>query len=419
MGEVRNLADAKPREPGDNQPLKPPKGAVQGVAVLDSVVWVELQAFTHLAVHKNPTTEAAFQAELKVTADEMKKDPAFLADCKATIAIYADLKTHCETFDNDIKKGMVDLAHDIVHYETSASTIYDRLIELIRGFEANKSASFEGKLKSLIDVWSKAAPAGAEQLTQAGDIKERFKKYIARLAEEAKGYEQKAGVLLGKLERFQKDLEQDRSKLEANAKHYGERYGAESKEVTQLKEKKSSLANELVMAKDRERTDEIVLWTTPAYSFVPVLGWIAQPAVWIGVGIDLKLTRMKIRTLIEEAAAVEAKLGAKERFQALYTSLQTLTAGSADKIKTVMVHVGTVRGAWEAIAKDLQDLGKKLGRGQQDAKDEDWEFASLDLQAAKTSWRRVAAQADGFRRNAYAKEIKAGEEPMPEQKTGT
>ena len=96
-----------------------------GLTILARKEWLSLQAFCDMALYTNPTTEKAMRVLLKVPEGTPLRD-----DFAATMALYQNLKGYCDLFDKEIKPGTIDLASDIVHYNTSVQSTYARLIKL-------------------------------------------------------------------------------------------------------------------------------------------------------------------------------------------------------------------------------------------------------------------------------------------------
>lgn len=228
-----------------NDALKP--GDIkEGIGVLAREEWLQLQAFTQSAIYDNPTTDELMRVKMKLDAKAPLEQ-----DFKDTVKLYADLKTYCTTFDNEIKPGTLELASDIVQYERRVRVIYRNLIKLLVDYGIDGKVS-ELKLKELADEWKKDHPSSA-----ATTIKETFQDYIGKLKKEAETRSGKATALQGKLTGFHNDLKKSKSDFGAHYTNYETKYGTANTELDKVNKELEDLEEELKRARKKHHDETL------------------------------------------------------------------------------------------------------------------------------------------------------------------
>ncbi|MDT5271742.1 MAG: hypothetical protein QOH49_3928 [Acidobacteriota bacterium] len=377
-----------------NDALAADTGLKEGIAILAKAEWFQLQAFCDTAVYTNPTTEDSMRVGLK-----LPKDAALNQDFKDTLKLFVDLKGYCTTFQDEIKPGTVDLANDIVQYSRRAEVIYTKLIGLLADYQLDGKVN-EIKLKALVNDWGSDNPS-----EKGAAIQKDFKKYIERLKTEADARSTKAGALQTKLTTFRGNLKQSGADFSVHYADYQTKYGDAEKELLKLRGDLDDLNKELDDARKKERDETIVLGTSPLYLFIPIFGPFIMAGVLLGVGIDFGLLKEKIKNKIKEAEEQQKRADTKQTFFAAYTQAKDWTGKTAEDIKAVLPLVDKLKSAWDALSSDLKDLSVLMSSAQGESLNEEWDFASIDLQNGLKTWLDLKEQADQYRRFADCKKV--------------
>lgn len=377
-----------------NNTLAADGGLKEGLSILAKAEWFQLQAFCDTAVYTNPTTDDSMRAMLKLAnGAELNQD------FKHTLKLYVDLKGYCNTFQDEIKAGTVDLANDIVHYAKRVEVIYTRLMGLLVNYQVDGRVN-EIKLQALVNEWGSGNPS-----EQGAAIQEQFRGYIEKLKKEADDRSTKASGLQGKFKTFQSDLKQSGADFSANYASYLTKYGQAEKELTKLRGELGDLAKELEDARKKERDETIVLGTAPAYLLIPFFGPLIMAGVLLGVGIDFGLLREKIKAKIKKAEEEEKKANTAQTFFAAYTGAKHWTGKTADDIKTMLPLVEKLKSAWHNLSSDLNDLSEIMGSARGNALNNEWNFASADLETGLDTWRELSDDAKKYRLFSNCKKV--------------
>ncbi|MGA9771220.1 MAG: alpha-xenorhabdolysin family binary toxin subunit A [Blastocatellia bacterium] len=376
-----------------NETLSPGKDLKGGIAILAKEEWFKLQAFCDMAVAATtPSTEESMRVSLKLA-----KDAPLDQDFKETVKLYADLKGYCQTFTIEIKPDTVGLADDIVQYQRRADVIYGRLIGLLVDYSVDGEVS-EEKLRKLLEEWKSPNPSA-----DAASIRTNFQTYIERLKKEADERSKKAAALKAKLTTFQSDLKKSESDFKLHFADYTTKYGKVDVELKKLQADIADLQAQLDSARKKQADETIVLATAPLYMLIPFIGPFVMAGVLIGVGVDYGLLIEDLKGKVSQMEEKEKALGPKQTFFEAYKAAVGLTEKTANDIKEVLPLVDRLKTAWDAISSDLGDLSKVMLSARTLSLEEDWDFASIDLETAQKTWKDLKEQADQYRRFATVK----------------
>ena len=146
-----------------------------GIDLIGTDDWIALSAFFDSAIYDSPSTEAKMRAKLGMASG----DP-FPAEFDDTAKLYKTLEDLGHEFEDKIVNEVLACADDIVHYQTSADTVYSRLSDLIDRYDAGDDKDVQDKLDDLIKIWHAGAVSG-----RSGQIKTRFSSALETLIKEA------------------------------------------------------------------------------------------------------------------------------------------------------------------------------------------------------------------------------------------
>jgi hypothetical protein len=390
-----------------------------GLGILGSNEWYKLQAFVLQSKHRSPTTAAKMAHVLGIEAPPgdknwtPEKDKHWDPDYTKTTKDYFELANYCDDSDsgldvakrtgfwNVIKPGMIELADDIVSYQTTQDVIYTRLQEVIDNFDMdNNSPSVAEKLAELERRWNQQNPS-AESLT----IKKRLISAYTRLHREADERAKKAGKLEVLVTGFHNNLLSSQVKFEGDYNNYQSKYGTQGKAVTDLRRDRDLLQQELDQRRNKERDEIIALGTSPLYLILWPIGILIMAGVQIGVGVDLALLREKIKKLVGQVDDKNKELTTKEKFMTGYESMRTMTFETSNSINKVLPAIAQLKDGWHALAADLENIVRVLNKGGGgDSAIDDWFMAGTGLKTARRRWEDLADRADYFRKNATIRE---------------
>jgi hypothetical protein len=363
----------------------------EGLSVLSTDEWLNLSAFTDNAIYFNPSTEKMLRAAINLAPAE-KLAPEFLV----TIQKYARLAGYCQTFDGEILPGTREVAASVIQYARGVPRIYDALTAAIMASqEPGVNITFERALAELSKAWQSSHPS-----EPASAARKKFVTYIGLLKKDAELMAAKATALHSKLVTFRDNLKLSNAEFTADAGSYEKLFGALSPEVQHMKQQLELLQTELTNMRKQESDLVIVLETAPLYILlIPWFGPFILAGVLAGAGSALGAVRNKIWGKLQDAIAVNDKLGPKEKFMAQYKYGQESTARTAEQAKVAAKLVERIKDAWAAITLDLTDLNTRLlDSANQSALTQDWDVANIRLLTAKDTWHDLKVNAEQYLR---------------------
>ena len=367
------------------------KGLGEGLAVLSNDDWLNLSAFTDNAIYFYPSNEKMLRAAINLQDNE-KLPPEF----QVTIQKYERLKGYCETFDQQILPGTRKLATSIISYALNIPDVLDALIASITAWQGPAvNITLEQSLSQLSLQWQSLHPSPGAQVARKD-----FVKYIRILKEDAELMAGRAADLHTKLVKFHSNLKSSNAEFVADALKYERLFGRLSPEVQRMKQELDSLQKELDGMRKQESDLVIVLETAPLYILlIPWFGPFILAGVLTGAGTALGVVRNKIWGKLQEAIALNDKLGPKEKFMAQYKYGQESTDKTAKEAQSAAKLVEKIKNAWSDITDNLTDLDTRLlGSASQNSLTGEWDVAKLRLRTSRTSWNTLKTQAEQYLR---------------------
>jgi len=371
--------------------LDPNKGLGEGLAVLSNDDWLNLSAFTDNAIYFYPSNEKLLRAAINLQDNE-KLPPEF----EVTIQKYERLKGYCETFDKQILPGTRKLATSVISYALNIPDVCDALIASITAWQGPAvNITLEQSLSQLSLQWQSLHPSPAAQVARKD-----FVKYIRILKEDAQLMAGRATDLHTKLVKFHSDLKSSNAEFVADAMNYERLFGRLSPDVQRMKQELDSLQKELDGMRKQESDLVIVLETAPLYILlIPWFGPFILAGVLTGAGTALGVVRTKIWDKLQEAIAINDKLGPKEKFMAQYQYGQESTDKTAKEAKAAAKLVEKIKNAWSDITDNLTDLDTRLlNNASQNSLTGEWDVAKLRLRTSRSSWDILKTQAEQYLR---------------------
>jgi hypothetical protein len=365
------------------------KGLAEGLAVLSRDEWLDLSAFTDNSIYFFPSHEKMLRAAINLQ-DTEKLPPEF----EVTIQKYARLKGYCETFDKEILPGTRKLATSVISYAINIPDVCDALTAAITASQGPAvNITLESALAELSRQWQSLHPSPSAQVARKD-----FVKYIRILKDDAELMAGRATDLHTKLVKFHSDLKSSNAEFVADAMNYQKLFGRLSPEVLRMKQELDGLQKELDGMRKQESDLVIVLETAPLYILlIPWFGPFILAGVLTGAGTALGAVRQKIWAKLQEAIAINDKLGPKEKFLAQYQYGQESTDKTANEAKAAAKLVEKIKNAWSDITDNLTDLDTRLlGSANQNSLAGEWDVAKLRLATSRTSWSILKTQAEKY-----------------------
>lgn len=336
--------------------------------VMSSASWITLQSY--LAFVKNlPSTTAMLQTEMGTGA------PASMTDFDKLISLYVSMQTDGTNFTASTYPDIVNLASDIYNYGISIPTYYGGLQECINILK-NDPGNVQAQ-QNLIAVVDQLATNVAPYITKASKIKSDLATFVS-------------------------NMETDNNTLTAPISgyyaYYDNEYGADSAAVQQIVTELSDDHSALDDAQAKYKRDVIIASTSPAYLWIPVVGWIAAPIIAGVFGNEAVQDLKKISDMQTAINQLEAEKAADALLMQGLIFIKSHITTLSDEITSAVTIVEGIEGNWNAIAADLNNLSTQLQNN----------FTStlafllqLNFNLAIQEWTTLAGLADVYRENAF------------------
>jgi DNA repair exonuclease SbcCD ATPase subunit len=343
--------------------------------VLSGTGWYSLQRYISNVLIL-PTDESALRSYLGMRNAESIEP--FAPMLKA----YAEMRGHALWWKETVFPTSVNLADDIVHYNTQVEVYYS-------------------ELRDRLDVLRRN-PKNQE-------IKVECLEIIRELQDEATTFSSNAANVYQMIKEFSEQTAQDRDTLKQVDTDMEGLIGDLGKQTEELRQQIKETQTELERLNGQYEHEVVVAATTPTYAWVFPFGLIAAVVV-AGVYGD---RATKTKQLIEDAKQkIAAASGALERSIRL-DALLRLGNNSVDRIQELigpaLKVIQKIEGGWRAIAADFEKLGEIIESIEERTEQLDKLLAAkLQVNTAIATWAKIAEKADLYRVNAF---IEAPETP--------
>ncbi len=334
-----------------------------GPFILSKPEFVLVQTYVE-AGKRLPTTSDAFVTEVGVRKEDV-------GQFQGLIGAYGQIAGHCTYFSTTTFPMSVNLASDVVHYNTKVPIYY-------------------GALNPIIQAWN-------DGTMSPEDAQKKLSAILDNLKTAAQSYADDAGKVKADMIKFVEDSKSDQTALEANSADIRAKYAGD--QVTQnYMDQIANAQRQIQYWNDQYSYDVTVAATTPTYAWVFPFGTIAA-AVVAGVygkrATDALDEVHKYNDILAKAQGdLRIALNLNSDLHLADQSLQ----GILDKVKQALPVLEKIEGIWGAIADDLQNVLTAIARDIQQAPAI---IKDLGVAEAIQQWAQVAAIADTYRANAY------------------
>jgi Bacillus haemolytic enterotoxin (HBL) len=342
--------------------------------VLSSADWVKVQVYVEQGAAL-PTTMDDMQVWLGQTiTDDLKSDFNLLIDT------HTQVKEHCSNWKTRVYPQTVDLANSIVHYNTEVPDLYQALLDTLD--------IIKSKMRSK-DPGDKAALADAQA---------DFHDLLADRSEKARDFAKQADDAAKAVSDFVTETEDDKTKIETVQKDFNDKYGAESDEVKSLQEQLTEEQTILDDADAEYRHDVVVASTTPTYSWIIPAGLIAG-AVVAGVYGDRAVKALqRKRAAQDQINTIGGQITRDQNLMSIVGFGKTSISGLLDHLNAALPVLQKIKGIWNAIASDLDNLADLMTNDVEKAVPI---VEKIEIKGAIKSWDALSQKADKYRVNAY------------------
>jgi hypothetical protein len=347
---------------------------------LSKTEWVTIQTYVDDALVL-PTTEAEFRKSLGEGA------PKDLADFLKLIAAYKAINEHCMAWKSSAFPHTVALANTVYEYGTHKAPAYYPAI--LKEAEVLEKDPNNEPAKNALQV------------------------ILGKLETDAGSYATEAEAVTAEVQKFADATLKDKTELQGGPgveglmPYYAREYGEKSKVAQAIPQKIQELKRELEHAEAEYRHDVIVASTTPTYAWVPIAGWIAGGVVAGIYGHRAVEELRKVHALEAQIAELQAIERAEVSLMLAITAAERGMVAIAKALSEALPVIQKIQGVWAALAADVRAILKII--------DEDIAQApaiimGLGVEEAEKAWYNVALAADGYRKNAYVREVSAAGE---------
>lgn len=284
---------------------------------------------------------------------------------------FGKVKEHATFWDSTLYPKIVSVATDVVDYSRQAQSSIDGFLAAIELMKdpTQKAAALQG-----------------------------MKEMIADLITSATKNKTAADGVYSDLGTFSLTLATDVANGNTLYKHYADLIGTNSTEQESLRKRIEVLDIEITSLNEDYRRYCLIAETTPTYLVVPFVGWIAAAIVAGIYGDKAKKTCDQIEADEREKAAKKATLDEDAKEFTNLTAADSKLSDLVKKISAAQAAVDKYRGAWGAIAGDLQ---KNLDQLNSATPEHAFVFRYAQLGTLQKQWVALEKNADQFRLSAF------------------
>jgi hypothetical protein len=336
-----------------------------GAFVLNQPEWTAIQAYIYGALAV-PTDQASLQASLPSGAPS-----GGFEQFNDLLAVYKTLHDHCSFWNEHTLPDSVSCASDIVHYNEKVPIYYGALTKLLPKLEMDPPDPDAVKL---------------------------FNAIVTQLSNTAQGYSDHAANVKDAMTAFATQTRTDGGAVSCVHQKYVDKLGANGTTITALVAQINQSKSDLDAAEAEYRQDVIIAATSAAYAWIWPVGTIAAGIV---AGIYGKKATDALAHVSGLKAGIEVEENELHSDQILIADLTRINSGLGDisqKIEAALPALELMRGLWGAIADDLKNILTVIAGNISQAP---VIVKSLGIDEAIADWAKVAAEADGYRVNAY------------------
>jgi Bacillus haemolytic enterotoxin (HBL) len=315
------------------------------------------------------STLPASQEDMQVKLGISPKDAATFDDL---ILAYKGVATHCSYFKRTTFPMSVELAGDIVHYNTKVPIYYGALTPIINGW--NDGTLSPDLAKAKLDA------------------------ILKNLLSTAKGYATNATTVKEKMNQFVQETTQDQSNLAPVKKRYEDILDGEHGEIQTYRDMIENAKDQIHHWNEEYQKDVTIAATTATYAWIWPAGTIAAAVVAGVYGKRAQDALDNIHEFQDKLASSQTSLKKALTLQGDLTLADTSLTNILTELKVALPVLQQMEGIWGAIAKDLSDILQVID---QDIDQAPAIIKDLGVAEAIIDWEKVARIADSYRANAY------------------
>lgn len=355
-----------------------PKGMIYSLEgkekfVLDSADQLDLQRYV-LEGQELPADNDSLKAAYNLTDD-------MLEDFKDLLEAFQKIQGHCNVFYHGAYTQSVNLASDVVNFNTYAKSY-------LKGISQTAEAFNNGRITS--DYAESAVT-----------------KLISLLVEKLDEYTKKCDLVCQGIGQFLDDTRDDNVVINGSDgssglnKAYRDKYKLNANEITDLQTQIDEADRELDQATKEYNHDVIVAATTPTYVWVPVAGTIAAAVVAGIYGDKATKAYKKMKELRNQIRTAQDDLKKRISMSAGLVCVSKQLSELSGMIPQALSVIEGMKGNWSAMKNDLNTL---LSTVQNDITQLPMCIKEMGVDAAIEQWERIAGEADDYRKRAFITE---------------
>jgi hypothetical protein len=336
----------------------------KGPFVLARPEWLAVQCYVTSALNL-PTDQATLKASLP------GDPPGGMDQFNDLLTAYKTMHDRCSFWNSHTLPDSVSCASDIVHYNEKVPIYYGALTKLLPKLQLN--------------------PPDPTAVAQ-------FKAILDNLSADAKGYADHAASVKTAMTAFDTETKTDAAAIRTLHTTYQKKLGDQSPVIQQLSSQITQDKADMRSAYDEYNHDVIVAATSAAYAWVFPAGTIAAGIVAGIYGKKATDALARARGLSTAIDTLNTELRSAAILMSDLTRINVDLGDIGGKIDAAVPALDKMRGAWEGISSDLDNIrtviANDIGKAPAIIK-------SLGIDTAIADWAAVAAEADQYRVNAY------------------
>jgi hypothetical protein len=286
---------------------------------------------------------------------------------------YQRILPHVTQWKTKTFPATVELAADIVHYDSQVPVFYGAIIRDVQKLQSN--------------------PSDQAALAQ-------LKAVIAKMTAEAEKREKRAHDVYEAVAKFADDTSKDAVEFDRLLGVYGTKFGANSKRMADLTADLKEVTDLVETTTADYEHAKAVACSTVSYAWivVPPIGLIAAVIVAGIYGDKAVQAWGRLQKLKNDMTALEAD----QRFALMLMGTLTLARDSLASIhrdiNAALPSIQKIKGVWNAIYSDLKHIDATIDG---DVNQAILEIKDLGIETAITQWHQLAIKADAYRANAF------------------
>jgi hypothetical protein len=336
----------------------------QGSLVLTAKQWAAVQAYCVSAI--------ALPAGMDEFKTYLPADPPGGFDAfEPLVGCWQDVHAHATTWRNDVFPASVSCAADIVHYADKVPLYYGALPTALAAILAEPSD-----------------PAALAT----------FKALVGNLRLSAQGYAGHATLVKQGMVTFSEATQADQKRLAPLLTDYLKQLGDEDPVIAQMQKDYAADKAAVDMWNAQWEHDTIVAATSLAYAWIWPFGTVAAVIVAGIYGKRATDDLSQAAGYQEKTKILDGKLKSAAQLSLDLKRIDKDLQDVSDKLGAALAVIEAIEGRWTALDDDLANILSILD---EDVSKADDFIKSLGIDEAIDAWRKIGAEADAYRQNAF------------------